>query len=528
MCGIYGFQVRPGHHLSTFEATAMTLTLASEMESRGRESFGGALWTPDAIEPVIIKDIGKVTEKGSRLLRSFSECAWKVLGHTRQSTVGSVCPENSHPFTIGDILGVHNGMVWNHSDLWKKYPERSHLQVDSQHIFAHLDSGLDLSEIDGYGAIMWAKKSEKYAKLYFARTDTGSFFIARLYRPETPRGEREDNHIGVVWASTLHAITAATERAGLEYACITYSGKRVYYVEDGEGYDANQDFTMSTHTFRTDSRTSGGRQWEDWDSGSRHPHYGAYTGRSIRDMIEMTDSDSDPNTRLLEVLLEREDLTKRQRKRLRKALETQLAKRASTRPTDKPNDTYFAPVGEHATILRPKYRPDPPDEREPWSTYLVPAQKFPRVFTQGGKSEPLCPSCGSCKLKDHVEGWCASTESTCKCPSDLYCNNGLYVCADCRCYLIEGIHSRMVGKGDQNYRLHCDQCGQDCLPKHDRDRRSKSAPTPEPEEGGNSVVVVHPNDEGEVTAELDLTQVGDQEAYETLMAMAQSGMHFEN
>src|SRR4051812_48602668 len=157
MCGIYGFRVRAGNVLTPYEASALTLTMAREMEWRGRDSWGGAVFPENYTDNetvTVYRGVGNVT-KTARNFLSHASTAQTVLAHTRAATVGKVCVENSHPFLIGDILGVHNGSIVIYKDLNTKYNRE--LEVDSQQIFAHLNDGIELDEIEGYGVFFFSK-----------------------------------------------------------------------------------------------------------------------------------------------------------------------------------------------------------------------------------------------------------------------------------------------------------------------------------------------------------------------------------
>jgi len=90
-----------------------------------------------------------------------------LVGHTRFGTTGAKTSKNAHPFTFGNITGVHNGVISNFEALKKEYkvPE---LECDSEIIFYLLDKkGTDgLKELDGYFAIVW-KDERKQDKLFF-------------------------------------------------------------------------------------------------------------------------------------------------------------------------------------------------------------------------------------------------------------------------------------------------------------------------------------------------------------------------
>lgn len=82
-----------------------------------------------------------------------------LLGHNRFATKGSITPKNAHPFTHGDITGVHNGTLTNQS-LLEDYRQ---FDVDSDNLFYHLNMfGVDdtVSKLDGAFALAWYDKSE--------------------------------------------------------------------------------------------------------------------------------------------------------------------------------------------------------------------------------------------------------------------------------------------------------------------------------------------------------------------------------
>lgn len=58
------------------------------------------------------------------------------LGHCRKSSVGnSDDNKNNHPIKIGDIIGIHNGTLTNHDQIFKKLDSQRDGTVDSEAIF---------------------------------------------------------------------------------------------------------------------------------------------------------------------------------------------------------------------------------------------------------------------------------------------------------------------------------------------------------------------------------------------------------
>jgi len=88
-----------------------------------------------------------------------------ILGHTRYATLGK--PEknaNNHPIRAGKTIGTHNGSIYNHKELFKKYKMERHADVDSEAIFRLYEtsnSAKDFSEnrlpnVRGRVAIVWS------------------------------------------------------------------------------------------------------------------------------------------------------------------------------------------------------------------------------------------------------------------------------------------------------------------------------------------------------------------------------------
>lgn len=156
------------------------------MQTRGRKSWG---WTNGE---EIVKSLGELETGWNYSLAGFPKAAL----HTRHPTTGSLCEENSHPFKIGNIIGMHNGMVHNHDELQKKY-ERN-CQVDSEQIFHHINDELPLEEIRAYGAIIYWKDG----LIHLGRFNNGDLTLART-------------DIAWIFASTDAAVRQSLRFSGL-------------------------------------------------------------------------------------------------------------------------------------------------------------------------------------------------------------------------------------------------------------------------------------------------------------------------
>lgn len=95
-----------------------------------------------------------------------------MLIHTRAATTGLPSDnDNNHPIVVQardhhpGLVGIHNGVLWNHEDIWKTHPDLADErvgEVDSQVIFQILSRmGRDkLDLLDGDASIAWVEMDQ--------------------------------------------------------------------------------------------------------------------------------------------------------------------------------------------------------------------------------------------------------------------------------------------------------------------------------------------------------------------------------
>jgi glutamine amidotransferase-like protein len=210
------------------------------MTDRGKQSWG---WTN-----------GTDIHKALGLVRSGFTA--ELLGHkaamihTRHSTTGAVIAENSHPFQIKGIIGVHNGMIYNHAELGRAYPSRNAV-VDSEHIFHQLADGLPLSELEGYGAIVYWKDGI----LHMGRFNNGDMVLAKT-------------DFGWVYASTKESLVDALHMSGLAQTV-----KFFVKLKEGVLYQLIGDRIVKTHTRLDITRSNSTLTWQNSHQTDRYVPY---------------------------------------------------------------------------------------------------------------------------------------------------------------------------------------------------------------------------------------------------------------
>ncbi len=106
-------------------------------ERRGPHATGVAWLNRDGDHQLFKRPVRAtqfVTDKAfHEILAGVDNRTTLVLGHTRWRTRGDEqVNENNHPIRAGDILGTHNGTIYNANTLFRRFKLRRFAEVDSE------------------------------------------------------------------------------------------------------------------------------------------------------------------------------------------------------------------------------------------------------------------------------------------------------------------------------------------------------------------------------------------------------------
>lgn len=256
MCGIAGYVCNDEYKA---ELDVMFPLMGVFMQTRGVHSWGYTDWVN------IDKHVGALDDSFGTEHRGAKQAAI----HTRHATEGAKVADNSHPWEFdGKLIGMHNGIVYNHKELNKDLGRN--FEVDSMHIFQHIIEGRDLSDIEGYGAIVYQSEG----KIWLGRFNGGDMCVARA-------------PWGIVYASTQDAIDNAFRIAGLpEPVYYQINDGVLYFIENGLLYKTDNKLNISRGYVATKWSDV---DWKDWQGGSWLDEQGSLTEYKAGGLTEQTD-----------------------------------------------------------------------------------------------------------------------------------------------------------------------------------------------------------------------------------------------
>ena len=197
MCGIGGIYTAPGNNLPLTPLGSLWAAL----EDRGGHAAGVGWLYEDGDKVLVSKGVGEASDliRAGALKQVGSITRFAML-HTRYTTHGSVHNNgNNHPVVAQGIVLTHNGVVSNHTEVFRELGCTRRHQVDTESINAALRAGgpeavYDL--VQGSWSLAWVDVRESRETLNLMTNGRNPLVIGR-----TVDGD-------VVWASNLYHLDA--------------------------------------------------------------------------------------------------------------------------------------------------------------------------------------------------------------------------------------------------------------------------------------------------------------------------------
>lgn len=297
MCGIGGILMFPmeRNEMQVEFIRGLIADLAVENMKRGRDATGIATFKKDGSHNVFKHNVKaekfvQLETWHDFLKENVTNETTNILIHTRASTQGSPKNnDNNHPIVSATSIGVHNGIIYNDDQLFKKENLFRQAEVDSEVIFRLLDKEVfnkktaskNVAEkLSGVFAVAYVKKDEPSKLNFFRNTNPTTFaYIKELNI--------------IVFASLKTYIEDALKYLIYE-AEYLYKDSNIVNVETVSYYSPSENICLQFDVSKNnpleqlaqDQLAFEGQGWNAYD------YYGGYNTRSSRHKKNETEDET--------------------------------------------------------------------------------------------------------------------------------------------------------------------------------------------------------------------------------------------
>lgn len=166
-----------------------------------------------------------------------------MMGHCRDATVGSLIQSNTHPFVTPNLVGAHNGTLWDIEFNPVKQPGKDK-ETDSELMFKKMSrDGIQktlskLSPGSKYAVTIWDRREKE---LIFARNPDRKLFVALNKKRDV-----------IYWASEEEMLDLILRRNKIEYECFYFETYKMYSISLRKIKAGSQiDFTVTPYGHKT-------------------------------------------------------------------------------------------------------------------------------------------------------------------------------------------------------------------------------------------------------------------------------------
>lgn len=226
MCGIAGFSIGRGDHRNV-NCRQLAKHLLLAIQERGEDATGAAWSETDGDSKAVM--FAKLDIPAHEFVGSLKDLMPRhtrtAILHTRWATKGDPADlDNNHPIIVGDIVGIHNGVITNDDHLFAVEEWERIAEVDSEAIFHLINNSKDpvprLHRLQGRAAIAWLDTKEPDT-LHLARMDGSPLFIGGT------------EHGSLVFASTEPLLREAAKAAEVKLMTVTEVNPFTYLKVQG-------------------------------------------------------------------------------------------------------------------------------------------------------------------------------------------------------------------------------------------------------------------------------------------------------